>query len=177
SALADLEADEAGDLGARHLGDELGDGYALIIDERLLHQRALAGKLAQLALDDLGTHRLGLALGCDLLLCDATLALDHLARDVRCVDRDRIGRGDVQRDLARHREGLVTAGSLEGDEHTDLRVEVTVLADGATDTRDTLERDRLTDGARGLLDGLFHGLVAHLLREELLASDADRRVR
>ncbi len=77
----------------------------------------------------LALNRLGLSFGGDLLLGDPPFALEQLGRDV--VDRhgERIGGGHVQRDLAGQPERLGTAGPLHLDQHTDLRVEVAILAD------------------------------------------------
>ena len=67
-----------------------------------------ADELLDLALDDLGADGLRLALGRHLLLGDPPLPLEQLGRDVFGCRRDRVGRGDVQRESCRQCDELAS---------------------------------------------------------------------
>ena len=103
-ALAEREAREARDLDrpadlAFGFLQRLPDALLVVEDERLLEQRLLLVEGLQPQLGDLFDHRLGLALLAELVGQDVLLALDHRRIDAGGIDRDRIGRGDMHRDL------------------------------------------------------------------------------
>ena len=82
----------------------------VVLHVRLLGERPLGHELLELALDDLGADVLRLPLRGDLLLGDPPLPLQHVAGDVLRRHADRVGRRDVQRDVARPRS-TVGAGN------------------------------------------------------------------
>src|ERR687898_1195004 len=106
--LSHLEAGEARDPDVlAGLGGELGAQVldrlalvALLVEVLLIEQDLLGGPLAQLPLDDLLDHLVGLSVRPGLLLEDLALPLTVLLGDVLEGDVARVHRGDVDRHLA-----------------------------------------------------------------------------
>src|SRR5215217_2452085 len=106
----------------------------LAVDVRLLEQHDLLEPGVDLALDDVRANVVRLV--GELLLGDAGLALDLLARHPVHVDRDGCRGGDVQREVAREADEVVVAGdevrlAVDLHQHADLAVRVDVGLNGA----------------------------------------------
>ena len=97
------------------------DALLVVVDERLLEQGLLLVEGLQPRLGDLLDHRLGLALLAELVGQNVLLALDDRRIDAGRIDRERIGRRDMHRDLPAERRKLVRlAGRFQRDQHADL---------------------------------------------------------
>ena len=110
------------------------DRLLVVLDPGLVQQRALGEKLLDLPFDDLGANGLGLSFLGHLLFGDATLPVHDVGADVLGPHRDRVGGGDVERDLAGQLLGAGSAGhafaaALELHQHADLAVVVEVEPD------------------------------------------------
>src|SRR5439155_8451153 len=160
SQLADLHLGEADDGG---LAERLLHRLLLVVDPRLLEQHAtrlalLADPLEpalELALDDLGQRRLGLALVARGVLEDLTLLGDVGLRHLVLAEDGRAAEADVQRDLVR--ELVVAAGDL--DEHAvdaalvlDVEIGVEAVALGRVHADDAAPADVLLEADRQLVE-------------------------
>src|SRR5688572_2054237 len=141
--LAELKAGEAADddvlasLRGRFL-DQLLDRLLAVLraHEHLIQQRVVLIEAAQLTLHDLVVHVRRLAFGAYLLQVDGTLALDNVLRQARRVERERIRRRNVHRQIARQPlEHFVARDeiglALNFHQHADLATHVHVTADRA----------------------------------------------
>ena len=99
----------------------MSDALLVVEDEGLLEQGLLLVEGFQARLGDLLDHRFGLALLAEFVGENVLLALHDRRIDAGSIDRDRIGRRDVHRDLPPDRGKLVgLARRLQCDQHADL---------------------------------------------------------
>ena len=167
-------------------------GVLVLVDVLLLQQHDLFHPLAELALGDLRADVLGLVGG--LLLEDAQLGLLRVLGDLLLGDVERVGRRDLQGNLARELLEVVVAGDEVGlavdlHEHADLAGRVDVRRDrafaggalaalgGLRLALDAQDLDRLLDVAVALDERLLavHHPGPGLIAEGLDVLGADGR--